>query len=80
MADATVWASIVSLLSVFDFKKGRDAEGKEIDITPMFSDGGVRQATRICMAKSCCLTLHFSVIRFLLTVPSQFAQRQPESL
>jgi len=58
MADATVWASIVSLLSVFDFKKGRDAEGKEIDITPMFSDGGVRQATRICMAKSCCLTLH----------------------
>jgi len=48
MADATVWASIASLLSVFDFKKARDAEGKEINITPMFSDGGVRQATRIC--------------------------------
>jgi len=41
MADATVWASIASLLSVFDFKKARDAEGKEINITPMFSDGGI---------------------------------------
>jgi len=58
MADATVWASIASLLSVFDFKKARDAEGKEINITPVFSDGGLRQATCICMAKSCHLTLH----------------------
>ena len=59
MADASVWASIASLLSVFDFKKARDAEGKEINITPMFSDSGLRQATHICMVKSCCLTLHY---------------------
>jgi hypothetical protein len=47
MGDATVWASIASLISVFDFKKARDAEGNEINITPMFSDGAVRQAIHI---------------------------------
>jgi hypothetical protein len=47
MGDATVWASIVSLLSVFDFKKAQDTEGNEIKITPMFSDGAVRQAIYI---------------------------------
>jgi hypothetical protein len=53
MGDATVWASIASLLAVFDFKKARDAEGNEINVTAMFSDGGIRQAACICMAKSC---------------------------
>jgi hypothetical protein len=47
MADATVWASIASLLSVFDFKKARDAEGNEINITAMFSDAAIRQVTHI---------------------------------
>ena len=47
IGDATVWASIASLLSVFDFKKARDAGGNEINITPKFSDGAVRQATYI---------------------------------
>jgi hypothetical protein len=47
MGDATVWASIASLLAVFDFKKARDAQGNEIDVIPVFGDGAVRQGTHI---------------------------------
>ncbi|KAF7346377.1 O-methylsterigmatocystin oxidoreductase [Mycena sanguinolenta] len=38
-ADATVWATFVSVLSTFTITKGKDANGKEIDIDPVYSDG-----------------------------------------
>ncbi|KAF7346382.1 O-methylsterigmatocystin oxidoreductase [Mycena sanguinolenta] len=38
-ADASVWATIVSVLSTFNIAKARDATGKEIDIDPSYSDG-----------------------------------------
>ncbi|KAF7357549.1 O-methylsterigmatocystin oxidoreductase [Mycena sanguinolenta] len=39
--DATVWATIVSVLSTFNIAKAKDATGKEIDIDPnlKYSDG-----------------------------------------
>ncbi|KAJ7811372.1 cytochrome P450 [Mycena leptocephala] len=38
-ADATVWATIVSVLSTFNIAKAKDAAGHEIDIDPNYSDG-----------------------------------------
>ncbi|KAF7357541.1 O-methylsterigmatocystin oxidoreductase [Mycena sanguinolenta] len=38
-ADATIWATIVSVLSTFNIAKAKDATGKEIDINPKYSDG-----------------------------------------
>ncbi|KAF7346268.1 O-methylsterigmatocystin oxidoreductase [Mycena sanguinolenta] len=38
-ADATVWATIVSILSTFSIAKAKDVTGKEIDIDPKYSDG-----------------------------------------
>ncbi|KAJ6508743.1 cytochrome P450 [Mycena sanguinolenta] len=38
-AEATVWATFVSVLSTFTIAKGKDADGKEIDIDPVYSDG-----------------------------------------
>ncbi|KAJ7250828.1 cytochrome P450, partial [Mycena haematopus] len=38
-ADATVWATIVSVLSTFNITKAKDATGKEIEINPRYSDG-----------------------------------------
>ncbi|KAJ7259531.1 cytochrome P450 [Mycena haematopus] len=40
-ADATVWATMVSVLSTFDIAKAKDATGKEIEIDPDYSDGMV---------------------------------------
>jgi hypothetical protein len=77
MGDATAWASIASLLSVFDFKKALDAEGNDIKITPMFSDGAVRQGTYIVRVNH--VNTPFSANHFLLTAQSQFAQRQLKS-
>ncbi|KAF7357540.1 O-methylsterigmatocystin oxidoreductase [Mycena sanguinolenta] len=37
--DATIWATIVSVLSTFNIAKAKDATGKEIDIDPKYSDG-----------------------------------------
>ncbi|KAF7346386.1 O-methylsterigmatocystin oxidoreductase [Mycena sanguinolenta] len=37
-ADATVWATIVSVLSMFNIAKAKDDTGKEIDIDPNYSD------------------------------------------
>ncbi|KAF7357550.1 O-methylsterigmatocystin oxidoreductase [Mycena sanguinolenta] len=37
--DATVWATIVSVLSTFNIAKAKDVTGKEIDIDPKYSDG-----------------------------------------
>ncbi|KAJ7259562.1 cytochrome P450 [Mycena haematopus] len=37
-ADATVWVTIVSVLSTFDIRKAKDATGKEIKIDPDYSD------------------------------------------
>ncbi|KAJ7147104.1 cytochrome P450 [Mycena crocata] len=39
VADATVWGAIVSLLSVFNIAKAKDAAGNEIPIDPVYSDG-----------------------------------------
>ncbi|KAF7346479.1 Cytochrome p450 [Mycena sanguinolenta] len=41
-ADATVWATIVSVLSTFDIAKPKDATGKEIEIEPVYIDGLLR--------------------------------------
>ncbi|KAF8139501.1 cytochrome P450 [Mycena galopus ATCC 62051] len=38
-ADATVWATIVSVLSTFNIAKAKDAAGNEIEIDPTYSDG-----------------------------------------
>ncbi|KAF7365092.1 O-methylsterigmatocystin oxidoreductase [Mycena venus] len=38
-ADATVWATIVSILSTFNIAKAKDEVGKEIEIEPEFTDG-----------------------------------------
>ncbi|KAJ6525316.1 cytochrome P450 [Mycena vulgaris] len=38
-ADATVWATIVSVLSVFDISKAKDAAGNAVEIHPVYSDG-----------------------------------------
>ncbi|KAJ7675756.1 cytochrome P450 [Mycena polygramma] len=38
-AEATVWATIVSVLSTFNIAKAKDAVGNEIDIDPRYSDG-----------------------------------------
>ncbi|KAJ7250827.1 cytochrome P450 [Mycena haematopus] len=38
-ADATVWATIVSVLSTFNITKAKDVTGKEVDINPDYSDG-----------------------------------------
>ncbi|KAF8158971.1 cytochrome P450, partial [Mycena galopus ATCC 62051] len=38
-ADATVWASIVSVLSTFNIAKAKDETGKEVEIEPAFTDG-----------------------------------------
>ncbi|KAF7357539.1 O-methylsterigmatocystin oxidoreductase [Mycena sanguinolenta] len=40
-ADATIWATIVSVLSTFNITKAKDTTGKEIDIDPKYSDGMV---------------------------------------
>ncbi|KAJ7669227.1 cytochrome P450 [Mycena polygramma] len=36
-ADAIIWATIVSILSTFNFAKATDADGKEIEIEPVYS-------------------------------------------
>ncbi|KAF8158964.1 cytochrome P450 [Mycena galopus ATCC 62051] len=41
-ADATVWATIVSVLSTFNIAKAKNEAGKEIEIEPVFTDGLVR--------------------------------------
>ncbi|KAF8158888.1 cytochrome P450 [Mycena galopus ATCC 62051] len=38
-ADATVWATIVAVLSTFDISKPKDEAGNEIEIEPVFTDG-----------------------------------------
>ncbi|KAJ7259485.1 cytochrome P450 [Mycena haematopus] len=38
-ADATIWATIVSVLSTFNITKAKDATGKEVDIDPEYPDG-----------------------------------------
>ncbi|KAF8208093.1 cytochrome P450 [Mycena galopus ATCC 62051] len=41
-ADATVWATIVSVLSTFNIAKAQDETGKEIEIELAFTDGLIR--------------------------------------
>ncbi|KAJ7095814.1 cytochrome P450 [Mycena belliarum] len=38
-ADATVWATIVSVLSTFNIAQAKDAAGNDIDIEPHYTDG-----------------------------------------
>ncbi|KAJ7672747.1 cytochrome P450 [Mycena rosella] len=40
-ADATVWATITSVLSAFTIAKAKDEAGNEIDIDPVYSDGSI---------------------------------------
>ncbi|KAJ7505254.1 hypothetical protein B0H11DRAFT_412053 [Mycena galericulata] len=41
-ADTTVWATIVSVLSAFNIARAKDAEGLDINIDPVYSDGFIR--------------------------------------
>ena len=38
-ADASVWAAIVSILSVFKITKARDERGEEVEFEPTFTYG-----------------------------------------
>ncbi|KAF7363652.1 O-methylsterigmatocystin oxidoreductase [Mycena sanguinolenta] len=42
IADASVWATIVFVLSAFDIAKAKDAMGQEIDIAGDYTDGLIR--------------------------------------
>ncbi|KAF7346403.1 Cytochrome p450 [Mycena sanguinolenta] len=39
LADATIWGTIVSVLSTYNIAKAKDDAGNEIDIDPRYSDG-----------------------------------------
>ncbi|KAF8158863.1 cytochrome P450, partial [Mycena galopus ATCC 62051] len=41
-ADATVWITIVSILSLFNIAKAKDETGKEIEIEVLFTDALIR--------------------------------------
>ncbi|KAF8158892.1 cytochrome P450-like protein [Mycena galopus ATCC 62051] len=38
-ADATIWATVVSVLSTFNISKAKDETGKQIEIDPCFTGG-----------------------------------------
>ncbi|EGN97749.1 hypothetical protein SERLA73DRAFT_111085 [Serpula lacrymans var. lacrymans S7.3] len=49
VADASVWAGIVSLLAVFKFTKAKDSQGREINVEPQWTYGlTVRPAPFAC--------------------------------
>ncbi|KAF7348389.1 O-methylsterigmatocystin oxidoreductase [Mycena sanguinolenta] len=62
-ADATVWATIVSVLSTFDIGKAKDETGKEIGIEPIFADGAVSHPKPF----QCSITPRNDIIRQLIT-------------
>ncbi|KAF7348397.1 O-methylsterigmatocystin oxidoreductase [Mycena sanguinolenta] len=41
-ADATVWATILTVLTTFDIAKAKDDTGEETEIETVFADGLVR--------------------------------------
>ena len=45
MADATVWATIVSLLATFNITKAKDKDGNTIEVEEKYSDGLARCVT-----------------------------------
>ncbi|KAF7365093.1 O-methylsterigmatocystin oxidoreductase [Mycena venus] len=61
-ADATVWATIVSVLSTFNIAKAKDDTGKEIDIEPVFTDGLVSHSKPF----KCTITPRSEVARQLM--------------
>ncbi|KAJ6502305.1 cytochrome P450 [Mycena sanguinolenta] len=46
-ADASVWATIVSVLSTFNIAKAKDATGQEIDIDGGYTDGLISSCQRV---------------------------------
>lgn len=42
MGDFTVWATMVSLIAVFNFAKAKDSAGNEIEVKAEFVDGILR--------------------------------------
>ncbi|KAF7346529.1 hypothetical protein MSAN_01881000 [Mycena sanguinolenta] len=62
-ADATVWATIVSVLSTFDISKAKDETGKEIEIEPPFVDGMISYPKPF----QCNITPRNDIIRQLIT-------------
>ncbi|KAF7348413.1 hypothetical protein MSAN_01795500 [Mycena sanguinolenta] len=61
-ADATVWATIVSVLATFDIAKAKDEFGKEIEIEPVFAGGMVSHPKPF----KCSITPRNDVIRQLI--------------
>lgn len=41
-ADATVWATIASVLAAYSISKAKDEAGNDIEIDPVYSDGFIR--------------------------------------
>jgi len=39
VADASVWAGIVSMLAVFNIRKAKDEQGKDIEVEPQWTTG-----------------------------------------
>ncbi|KAF7348421.1 O-methylsterigmatocystin oxidoreductase [Mycena sanguinolenta] len=62
-ADATVWATIVSVLSTFDIAKAKNEAGKEIEIKPEFTDGTTSHPKPF----KCSITPRNHVIKQLIT-------------
>ncbi|KAF7348383.1 hypothetical protein MSAN_01792300 [Mycena sanguinolenta] len=62
-AVATVWATIVSVLSTFDIAKAKDETGKEIEIDSVFTDGLVSHPKPF----QCSITPRNDMIKQLIT-------------
>lgn len=55
--DASVWATIVSVLAVFELAKGKDAAGNEIGIDPDNYGGGLVRYVCICTMSGRLMTM-----------------------
>ncbi|KAF7357517.1 O-methylsterigmatocystin oxidoreductase [Mycena sanguinolenta] len=66
-ADATIWATIVSVLSTFNIAKAKDATGKEIDIDPKYSDGMISHPE----AFACSITPRSEMARTLVQATAE---------
>ncbi|KAF7348420.1 hypothetical protein MSAN_01796300 [Mycena sanguinolenta] len=62
-ADATVWATIVSVLSTFDIAKAKDETGKEIEIELVFADGMLSHPKPF----KCSITPRNDIVKQLIT-------------
>ncbi|KAJ7675706.1 cytochrome P450 [Mycena polygramma] len=60
--DAVVWATMVNVLSTFNFSKAKDANGKEIEIEPVYSGNLISHPDPF----ECCITPRSDVAKRLI--------------